>query len=45
MNSVLVAYYTNWFFSEVFWIVYVICISILVYRIVCSDLPELGIGS
>ena len=45
VNSVLVAHYSNWFFSKMFWVVYVIHVPVLVCCIVCSDLPESGIGS
>ena len=44
VDFVLVMYHPNWFFSKVFWVVYVIRISILVRRVIRVDLPDASIG-
>ena len=40
VDSVFVAHYTNWFFSEVFWVIYVVRVPIFVVCVVCSDFPD-----
>ncbi len=40
MDLVLVTYHPNWFFFEVLWVIYVICISVFVCCVVCADLPD-----
>ncbi len=45
VDLVLVAYHSYWFFSEMFWVVYVIRIPVFVRCVVGVDLSDVSVGS